>query len=416
MSEPDNSSSNHSASSSQAAANYHQLLDKFLQLDYRYKVGLVIVLVVCGMGARSFATRDSQTTDNATVQCDIIDVVAEVNGIISSVEFKDDQQVNAQDVIIKLENSKYVAELSKAKSVLDVESSNYTQASNQVSLTQIDIDKELLTAKTDYDSAVAILKSTEASIEQAVQELESTKADLVYLKENFENISKLFEQQVTSKNEFKNAKRQYDSQEAMRAALESRIVQTKSLRKSQESKVEDAGKKLSAMQESRQKLVENIEAKANAAKAAMSVAQAEYDLARINMERTELKAKRAGYITNRRTSSGDYVDVGQPIASIVSCQDNPWIQANFKETQITRMKEGQKVEFSIDTYPGVTFEGTLESVASGSGAIFSVLPPENASGNFTKVVKRMPVKIQVANTQDATFRIGASATVTVYTN
>ncbi|HTF97382.1 MAG TPA: HlyD family secretion protein [Cellvibrio sp.] len=394
----------------------HPALERFSQWDYRYKVGLVIALVVCGMGARSFATRDVQTTDNATVQCDIIDVVSEVRGVIETVKFKDDQPVGADDVVIKLESSQYAAEANKAKAALELETSNYTQASNQVSLTQIDIDKQLLSAKTEHDSAGAILTSTEASIEQAIQELESTKADLNYLKDNYENVSKLFKQQMTSRNEYTNAKRLYESKEAMRASLVSKIEQQRSLRKSQESKVEDAGKTLSALQESQQKLLENIQAKANAAKAAMSVAQAEYDLAKINLERTEIKAKRAGYISNRRTSSGDYVEIGQPIASIVSCQQEPWIQANFKETQITRMKEGQKVEFTIDTYPDVTFEGVVESISSGSGAIFSVLPPENASGNFTKVVKRMPVKIQVANTHDAIFRIGASANVTVYTN
>jgi membrane fusion protein, multidrug efflux system len=407
MSEPDNTPT---------PATLKPTIGKLLQLDYRYRVGLVIVLVVCGMGARSFANRDTQTTDNAIVQCDIIDIVAEVNGIIESVNFKDDQQVNAQDIIIKLDSRQYAAELMKAKSIFDVESSNFIQATNQVSLTKIELDKELLSAKAEHDSALAIYTSTQASIEQAVQELESTKADLLYLRENYENISKLFKQQVTSKNEYKNAKRLYDSKDAMQAALTSRIIQIKSLHKSQESKVEDAAKKLSSLQESRQKLLENIEAKASSAKATMSMAQAEYDLARINMDRTQIKAKRSGYISNRRTSSGDYVDIGQPIASVVSCQENPWIQANFKETQITHMKEGQKVEFTLDTYPDVTFQGVLESISSGSGAIFSVLPPENASGNFTKVVKRMPVKIQVIDTQNTTFRIGASATVTVITN
>jgi membrane fusion protein, multidrug efflux system len=407
MSEPDNTPT---------PATLKPTIGKLLQLDYRYRVGLVIVLVVCGMGARSFANRDTQTTDNAIVQCDIIDIVAEVNGIIESVNFKDDQQVNAQDIIIKLDSRQYAAELMKAKSIFDAESSNFIQATNQVSLTKIELDKELLSAKAEHDSALAIYTSTQASIEQAVQELESTKADLLYLRENYENISKLFKQQVTSKNEYKNAKRLYDSKDAMQAALTSRIIQIKSLHKSQESKVEDAAKKLSSLQESRQKLLENIEAKASSAKATMSMAQAEYDLARINMDRTQIKAKRSGYISNRRTSSGDYVDIGQPIASVVSCQENPWIQANFKETQITHMKEGQKVEFTLDTYPDVTFQGVLESISSGSGAIFSVLPPENASGNFTKVVKRMPVKIQVIDTQNTTFRIGASATVTVITN
>lgn len=391
-----------------------QLIDTLLQLDYRYKVGLVILLVICGMGARSFATRDMLTTDNAIVQCDIIDVVAEVRGVIAGVEFKDDQQVSAKDVVIKLDNSQYAAELNKAQASLELEAANFTQANNQVSLTRIEIEKQLLSAKSDFDSANAILKSTEASIEQAVQELESTKADLGYLKENYENISKLFAQQVTSRNEYTNAKRLYESREALRAALVSKIVQTRSQHKSQQSKVEDAEKSYSSLQESQQKMLENIQAKANAAKAAMSVAQAEYDLARINVERTEIKAKRAGYITNRRTSSGDYVEVGQPIASIVSCQQDPWIQANFKETQITRMKEGQSVEFTIDTYPRIRFEGVVESISSGSGAIFSVLPPENASGNFTKVVKRMPVKIRVIDMQDAIFRIGASAQVTVF--
>jgi membrane fusion protein, multidrug efflux system len=388
----------------------------FLQLDYRYQVGVVIALVVLGLGIRSYATRNIEDTDNATVQCDLIDVVSEVNGVIEKVSFKDDQWVDQASVVIEIDDNLFYSELKKSESALLIQQSIYKEALNNVNLLDIEIERDLQKNHTDFDSSVSIFKSTEASIEEARQELESSTADLSYLKENYENISTLFEKKVASKIEHTNSKRLYESKLAMRSSLESKINRMANLRDSEKTKVLTTKKNLQAFEKSKQSMLENAQVKAETAKAAVGVAQAEYDLANLKMERTKIKAKRSGYISNRRTSSGDYVEIGQPIASIVSCQDQPWIQANFKETQIRDMAQGQTAEITIDTYPGVKFNGVLESISSGSGSTFSVLPPENASGNFTKVVKRMPVKISIKTPKDAIFRIGASARVKIFTH
>lgn len=255
----------------------------------------------------------------------------------------------------------------------------------------------------------------DSSIEEARQELIASKKDMTFLEENFNQISRLYKQQMVSETDYKNAKRQFESKQAMHSSIESKINRLTSLRDVETNNVYLANKNLEALETTKDSQLKSAKAKVDTALARVNVAQAEYDLAALNLKRTNILAKRSGFITNRRISSGDYIEIGQPIASIVSCQDNPWIQANFKETQVGKMQKGQKVEFTIDTYPEIVFEGYLESISSGSGSTFSVLPPENATGNFTKVVKRMPVKISIAEDKGAIFRIGASANVKVFT-
>lgn len=391
-------------------------ITRLILSDYRYQVGLVIFIVVIGIGIRGYATRHVQSTDNATVQCDLVDVVSEVNGIIKEIVFEDDQWVNGSETIITIEDALFSAELNRAKASLEIRKSNYKESLNDLSLIRIDLESALVRAESELASAKAMFSSTEAAIEEVENEIKSSISELSYLEENYLNETKLYKNNMISQNHYRNSKRLFKSKRASHAALLSRALRLEKIKDAEMTKVVSARKSLDALQNSQAGMINNAEVRANTAKSAVAVAQAEYDLASLNLERTRIKAKRAGHVTNRRTSSGDYIAIGQPIASIVSCQENPWIQANFKETQIGRMTQGQKVEFTIDTYPGVTFEGVLQSISSGSGSTFSVLPPENASGNFTKVTKRMPVKISINNANGATFRVGASASVNVYTN
>lgn len=390
-------------------------IKRLILSDYRYQVGLIILVVILGISIRGYATRNVEYTNNATVQCNLIDVVSEVNGVIEKVDFEDDQWVSQSDVVIQLEPDLFRAELNRAQAALEIRKANYQESLNAAALLKIEIGRDLDTAKADLDSAQALFSSTEAAIVEAKNELQSNKADALYLKENYYHLTQLYKKQVTSELEYKNAKRQHESKAAIVDALKAKVQRLTNLKEVEKTKVSAEKTKLQALQESRENLLANADMQVNTAKAAVEVAQAEFDLAKLNLDRTQIRAKRNGYISNRRTSSGDYIEIGQPIASIVSCQEKPWIQANFKETQVGEMKRGQKAIFTIDTYPGVKFEGELQSISSGSGSIFSVLPPENASGNFTKVVKRMPVIISISDPKNAVFRIGASANVKVYT-
>lgn len=383
--------------------------------DHRYQVGLVIFVVVLTISSWSYATRNVESTDNATVQCDLIDVVSEVNGVIDTITFTDDQWIEKTGLAVKIEDSLFVSELKRSEAALAIEQASYIDAQNNLKTIMVELDTNIERAKSSKQSAQSIVDSMDSSIEEARQELIASKKDMTFLEENFNQISRLYKQQMVSETDYKNAKRQFESKQAMHSSIESKINRLTSLRDVETNNVYLANKNLEALETTKDSQLRSAKAKVDTALARVNVAQAEYDLAALNLERTNILAKRSGFITNRRISSGDYIEIGQPIASIVSCQDNPWIQANFKETQVGKMQKGQKVEFTIDTYPEIVFEGYLESISSGSGSTFSVLPPENATGNFTKVVKRMPVKISIAEDKGAIFRIGASANVKVFT-
>jgi membrane fusion protein (multidrug efflux system) len=152
------------------------------------------------------------------------------------------------------------------------------------------------------------------------------------------------------------------------------------------------------------------------AEAALKQAQAERDIAQLNVGYTELRAPIDGYIGNRRVRVGMYVPAGSPLLSVVPAH-GLWIDANFKEDQLARMRPGQIVKIRADVLPGKVFEGHLDSLAPATGAEFSILPPENATGNFTKIVQRVPVRVYLdaADSQLGQLRPGLSVTAEVDT-
>lgn len=159
--------------------------------------------------------------------------------------------------------------------------------------------------------------------------------------------------------------------------------------------------------------VDNTKAKLVLQTAKIDAANTKWNEATVRLEQTRIRALRSGIVTNRRISEGEYMNTGQTIASITSCEESAWVDANFKETQIGRIKPGQIVQLHVDAYPDMVLRGEVESISSGSGSTFSVLPPENATGNFTKVVQRFPVRIKILDTKNKILRTGLSVVVSV---
>ncbi|MDR1989356.1 MAG: HlyD family secretion protein, partial [Acidobacteriaceae bacterium] len=159
-----------------------------------------------------------------------------------------------------------------------------------------------------------------------------------------------------------------------------------------------------------------MRAQASAAQARVEQAKANLAQAELNLAYAVVKAPTRGVVSKKSINPGQVVQAGQPLMSIVDI-DNVWITANFKETQLSDMKAGQKVTIDVDAYGGRKFSGRVDSIAAATGARFSLLPPENATGNFVKVVQRVPVKIVLEGNQDAerVLRPGMSVTPTVYT-
>jgi membrane fusion protein (multidrug efflux system) len=150
--------------------------------------------------------------------------------------------------------------------------------------------------------------------------------------------------------------------------------------------------------------------------AAVRLRQAALQEALLNQSYTTIVAPTDGYITKKSTEAGNYVDVGQSLMAVVSL-DELWVVANYKETQLTHLKSGQPVTIKVDTFPGKIFTGKVDSIMAGTGAVFSLFPPENATGNYVKVVQRIPVKIVFDRGTDPqhVLRVGMSAVPTVYT-
>jgi membrane fusion protein (multidrug efflux system) len=162
--------------------------------------------------------------------------------------------------------------------------------------------------------------------------------------------------------------------------------------------------------------VQATRARADAADARIQQLQAAVKQAELSLERATLKAPLKGIVSRRSVEPGQVIQPGQPLMTIIPL-DTVWVTANFKETQIEEMRAGQRVEIDVDAYGSRTFSGTVESIAAATGSRFSLLPPENATGNFVKVVQRVPVKIVLDEGQDPEhlLRPGMSVTPTVFT-
>jgi membrane fusion protein, multidrug efflux system len=161
---------------------------------------------------------------------------------------------------------------------------------------------------------------------------------------------------------------------------------------------------------------ENVLTAYNLAKAQVQAAEVQLKIAKRNLEYTKIYAPCDGYITKKAVETGNQIQSGQPLMAIIAL-DDIWVAANFKETQLKNVKPGQRVEIRVDTYPGKKFRGRVESIMAGTGAAFSLFPPENALGNYVKVVQRIPVKIVFDKTTDTEhiLRIGMSCSPDIIT-
>ncbi len=152
------------------------------------------------------------------------------------------------------------------------------------------------------------------------------------------------------------------------------------------------------------------------AKAQMNAAKEQLNISRQNLLYTKINSPVDGYVTKKSVELGNQVNAGQPLMAIIGLKDT-WLIANFKETQLKKVKPGQRVSIKVDTYPGKVFSGKVDSIMAGTGAAFSLFPPENALGNYVKVVQRVPVKIVLDNNadQEHILRIGMSCVPTIIT-
>ena len=302
---------------------------------------LVVALAVWGW--RWWQTgRFEETTDNAYFRADITSLAPKVAGYVIDVRVGDNQPVKAGDVLFRIDDRDYTARLAQADANI---------AAAKAALTNLDAERSL----------------QQATILQTNAQLASAVAAQTLARLNFERYSSLIRTHTASEAQFEQSKASKDQADAAvdgaKAALEA------------------ANKRLTV-----------IAAQEEAAEATLKQAQAARDLAQIDLDNTVVRAPVAGVVGNRQVRVGRFVTTGTSLLDIVPV-DDIWLVANFKEVQIEQIKSGQPARIWVDGYPDVEIKGTVASLAPGTGAAFSLIPSDNATGNFVRVVQRVPVKI-----------------------
>jgi membrane fusion protein (multidrug efflux system) len=307
-----------------------------------------------------------ESTDDAFIEGVVVPISSEVKGQVTRVLVQDNQYVKKGDILFEV----FPEDFSRVVQTKESTLARYGAEKQEMQATIQEKIMGLARVRADRDAA-----NTDAALAE----------------KDFQRATALLKQEVISQSRFDQAEARFKAAAARRDAAQAAVAETEAA-------------------------VEALKAQLKTQTYKIKEAEASAGLAKLELSRTVVTAPIAGRIAKKNVDPGKYIQPGQPLMSIVDDSDL-WIVANFKETQITHMKPGQAVDISIDAYPGVPFKGHVDSFQPGTGAVFSLLPPQNATGNFVKVVQRLPVKIVIDSKPDPAYplRPGLSVTPSVAT-
>ncbi|HXM95514.1 MAG TPA: HlyD family secretion protein [Candidatus Dormibacteraeota bacterium] len=377
-----------------------------------------------------FYYHNRETTDDAQVDGHVTPIASKISGRVAEVLVLDNQPVKAGQVLVKIDPRDYQAALDQTKAAVALAESEAQAAGAEVPRTRETVasgtfgaNAQLLGAQADLARAQAAYEQSHtADVSYAEAMVEKSRSNARLAQADLERYRPLMERGEISKQQFDAAKANADATSSALKADEEKLAQARSSvsisgaqLNASKARVEQARAGVSsAHADTKQITVRSADARAKLAK--VDQARAELEAAQLNLSYTEIVAPVDGVVTHKQVELGQIVQVGQGLLMVVPLQ-NVWVTANFKETQLRNVRPGQKAEIKVDMY-GKTFSGHVDSIAGATGTVLSLLPPENATGNYVKVVQRIPVKIAVdpipANI--AVLRPGMNADVTVITN
>lgn len=375
--------------------------------------GLVLAAATIG-GGFWLAGRGKESTDDAFVEAHVANVAARIPGQVVKVNVKDNQRVQVGDVLVEIDDRDSKVKLDTAQADLLSAKANLTAMETQLALTEKNVNANLQQAKGGVTQASAMAGTSRATIDQAKADVEAAESRKVLAEIEFHRSEKLRADGAVAQADLDSKQALYD--QAVAAVAQARARQQSAVVgvTNAAGGIETAQGRLVAAQAG----PEQIEAaRANVAVARARVAQADaaVEQAQLNLSYTQVKAQVPGVVSRRTVEVGQTVDPSRPLMAITAL-DDVWVVANFKEDQISDIRDGQKVKLTVDAFGRKELTGHVDSLSGGSGARFSLLPPDNASGNFTKVVQRIPVLIRIdEKPSDLTLRPGMSSYVTVLT-
>jgi membrane fusion protein (multidrug efflux system) len=369
-------------------------------------IGLVLA-VAAVLLYRYFASYES--TDDAEIDGYIYPVSSRVSGYVVRVTVDNNQFVPAGTVLAELDPKDYDVAVANAKATLANVRSASEAARINVPLTSVNTSSQLSSAQSDVENAQAGLTAAERQFDAAQATLRQAEANDLKAQDDVTRYKPLAEKDEIPQQQYTQA---VDSQKATAAAIEAARASAAASEQAvtgARTRVAQAEAQLSYAQ-TRPQQISLQQSRAQAADAEAEQAQAALQQAQLNLQYTTIVAPISGIVGQRTAQPGQNVSPGQQLMTIVPLDsDNIWVTANFKETQLTYMQPGQPVKISVDTY-GRSYDGHVLNIGGATGSRYSLLPPENATGNYVKVVQRIPVKIVFEKGQDPQhlLRVGMS--------
>ena len=411
----------------------------------RLLIGLAVVVALAAIGYGGHAwwySLSHVSTDDSYVEGSVASISAKVMGHVTELLIDDNKPVKAGDLLLRIDPRDYQAKRDQAQAAVAVATASYVAVRSETQLARETTSAQAEEARATLELARVAEQAAESAVQEARATVEVKRAAMAAMSaevtgarstlrqtaREMERMRKLLEGGFVSQREFDQAELTAATAEANLEATQRRLSQAE--KEVQQAEAALASRVLGVSQarqrvnearaalarvESQRHQVTVKEAEIGRAEASLIQAKADLAFADLQLHHTEVRAPSDGVVAKKSVEIGHVVQVGQPLMAIVPLQD-VWVVANFKETQLGRIRPGMTAEVEIDTFPGKIFRGTVDSLSAGTGARFSLLPPENATGNWVKVVQRIPVKIRLDGKEFGNphmLRAGMSAYVTI---
>jgi membrane fusion protein (multidrug efflux system) len=374
-------------------------------------IGVVALLIVVGL-LFWWRSTFSEDTDDAQVSGHLIQLSSRISGQVLKINFTENQMVKKGDVLVEIDPRDYQVTVEQDEANLEAAEANYEAAKVNVPVTSIQTNSSISQFGATVKGSDEGIKRAQRQYEQAQAAVAQADANNIKAQQDLQRYTPLVAKDVISK-------QQFDQYVATARSAEAQLLEAKASAIAAEDQVGIARQQAAESQaqlrnaENGPNQVKIQKSKADQAAAQVEQSRAELDQARLNLSYTKIVAPADGIITKKSVEIADNVSVGQNLATLVSLED-VWITANFKETQLQHMQTGQAVKIHVDAYDR-DYNGHVTQVGGATGSNLSLFPPENATGNYVKVVQRVPVRIDLDQNenQDHMLRPGLSVEPTV---
>jgi membrane fusion protein, multidrug efflux system len=396
----------------------------------RVRVGAgILLLAVLGAVVWYVATSGRESTDDAQLDARVAQIASRVGGTIVRIAVEDNQLVDAGAVLVELDRRDYQVARDKARAELADAEATALAAESAVPITSTTASSNVTTARGGIAQAEAAVVAAERELDAAKARLATIQARVREAEANatkasrdVERLRGLVAKDEVSQQQFEATVAAAEAQKAAADSARSQVVEAEAAIHVADSRLTQARAGLQQPQaelstaQTGPSQVAATKARAQSAKARVEQMRAALAQAELNLQYTTLASPARGIVAKRGLNVGQVVQAGQPLMAVVQTGEL-WVTANFKETQLKNVRPGQRATIAVDAIGGRQLTGKVDSIAGATGARFSLLPPENATGNFVKVVQRIPVKIVLDPGQDPEQRLrpGMSAVPTVYT-